>query len=100
MHELGITPNIIAIVGEAAKGQSDACAARGGEVAGRLRSASKPLRGGRSLMVRRLIFARLPALHAASTVVASLRLRRCVRPAPLLKGEELNIKTMELEEAA
>ena len=112
MHELGITRNVVAIVGEAAKGRRvRRVTLEIGKLSGVMAEAVRfcfelvaqgtPLEGAR-LEIREIDgrgrcggcgseFA-MPELFTACACGA--------RRTQLLAGEELNIKTMELEEAA
>jgi hydrogenase nickel incorporation protein HypA/HybF len=112
MHELGITRNVVAIVGEAAQGRRVRCVTLEiGKLSGVMGEAVRfcfdivaqgtPLEGAR-LEIREIDgrgrcaacgseFA-MPELYTACGCGA--------RRTQLLAGEELNIKTMELEEVA
>jgi len=112
MHELGITRNIVAIVGDAAKGRSVRCITLEiGKLSGVMKDAiafcfeavahGTPLQGAR-LEIRE-IEGRALCLSCGAEFVTATLFTPCAcgsRQLKRLQGEELNIKTMELEEAA
>jgi hydrogenase nickel incorporation protein HypA/HybF len=112
MHELGITRNIVAIVGEAAKGRRvSRVTVEIGKLSGVMTAAiafcfEAVAKGteldGATLDIRQ-IEGRARCLACGEEFAAETLYTPCgcgSRRIVLLTGEELNIKTMELEETA
>ena len=112
MHELGITRNIVAIVGEAARGRAVLIVTlEVGKLSGVMKEAiavcfdsvaqGTPLQGAR-LDIRE-IEGRARCLECGEEFATPTLFTACAcgsRRLLRLAGEELNIKTMQLEEAA
>ena len=112
MHELGITRNIVAIVGDAAQGRPVRCVTLEiGKLSGVMKDAvafcfdvvaqGTPLQGAR-LEIRE-IEGRARCLSCGAEFATATLFTPCTcgsRQSHRLQGEELNIKTMELEETA
>lgn len=112
MHELGITCNIVAIVGDAAKGRPVRCVTlEVGKLSGVMTdviafcfdavSKGTPLEGAR-LEIKE-IEGRAQCGSCGAEFATATLFTPCAcgsRQLNRLQGEELNIKTMELEEAA
>jgi hydrogenase nickel incorporation protein HypA/HybF len=112
MHELGITRNIVAIVGDAARGRAVRCVTLEiGKLSGVMSDAivfcfdvaavGTPLEGARLEILEIDGRARCEVCDAEFAITSLFTpcgcgSRRLVR----LSGEELNIKSMELKEAA
>ena len=111
MHELGITRNIVAIVSDAAKGRRvRRVTLEVGELSGVMTDAiafcfdvvaQGTVLEGAELDIQVVRGrARCSACGPSSTPPRFTPLALAARAAEQLQGEELNIKTMELEEAA
>jgi hydrogenase nickel incorporation protein HypA/HybF len=112
VHELGITRNIVAIVGEAAKGRAVQCVTLEiGKLSGVMKDAIAfcfdVVAQGTLLQNARLdileIEARARCLSCGTEFTTATLFTPCScgsRQLKRLQGEELNIKTVELEEAA
>ena len=112
MHELGITRNIVAIVGDAAKGRRVRCVTLEiGKLSGVMKEAIEfcfdavaqgTALQGASLEIRE-IDGRARCLACGEEFAMATLFTPCAcgsRQSRRIQGEELNIKTMELEEAA
>ncbi|MEM7398345.1 MAG: hydrogenase maturation nickel metallochaperone HypA [Pseudomonadota bacterium] len=112
MHELGITQNIVAIVGDAAKGRrvrrvTLEVGALSGVMADAIAFCFDVVAQGTALdgaeLDIRIIEGRARCHACGTEFVSPTLLTRCgcaSRDVEIVQGEELNIKTMELEEAA
>jgi hydrogenase nickel incorporation protein HypA/HybF len=112
VHELGITRNIVAIVSEAAKGRAVRCVTiEIGTLSGVMKEAiafcfdvvaqGTPLQGAR-LDIHE-IEGRACCLSCGTEFATATLFTPCTcgsRQLKRIQGEELNIKTMELQEAA
>jgi hydrogenase nickel incorporation protein HypA/HybF len=112
VHELGITRNIIAIVGEAAKGRRVSCVVLevgklSGVMAGAIAFcfeavAKGTVLDGATLEIRE-IAGHARCVACSAEFAAATLFTPCIcgsHRTVLLRGEELNVKTMELEELA